>query len=305
LRLLGRTNLPLARLYEGHVNALRLVQRHGTAVQLHAAAERAHSGQLFAVWNTEAPGELPLTLGADGRLAGRKMLCSGAGFVEQALVTVRATLAGTAQLCLVPLTQGTRADLSSWTAGGMRASASGAVDFTGIEVTSAMVVGQPGDYTRQPDFSAGAWRFAAVHCGGVEAVLTALHDHLRHTGRGQDPHQAARFGQAAIAAETARLWCCAAAGRAEATELGQDAAAYTNLARCAVERAALDVLELAQRSVGLSGFLRPHPLERLCRDLATYLRQPGPDRALTEAAAFMLNAPAAPAAPGAMWDDVP
>ncbi len=50
-----------------------------------------------------------------------------------------------------------------------------------------------------------------------------------------------------------------------------------------------DVLERAHRSVGLAGFLSPHPLERLARDLATYLRQPGPDRALTSAAAHVLG----------------
>jgi alkylation response protein AidB-like acyl-CoA dehydrogenase len=197
-----------------------------------------------------------------------------------------------------PGRRGERADLSAWTAQGMRASATGAVDFTGI-AAGGLAIGAPGDYLRQPDFSAGAWRFAAVHCGGAEAVLGALREHLRRTGRGGDPHQAARLGQAAIAAATARLWVEAAARRAEAPGAGPAAAAFVNLARLAVERAALDLLELAQRSVGLAAFLRPNPLERLCRDLATYLRQPAPDRALTEAAAHLL---AAEAEPGEAWD---
>jgi hypothetical protein len=47
----------------------------------------------------------------------------------------------------------------------------------------------------------------------------------------------------------------------------------------------------AQRSVGLQAFLRPNPIERMSRDLATYLRQPGPDRALTDAAAGILAQP--------------
>jgi alkylation response protein AidB-like acyl-CoA dehydrogenase len=181
----------------------------------------------------------------------------------------------------------------------VRASATGAVDFTGLALTPDMAIGVPGDYLRQPDFSAGAWRFAAVQCGGLEAVLGALREHLRRTNRGGDPHQAARLGQAALAAETARLWVDSAALRAEAEPAAADAATYANLARTAVERAALDVLELAQRSVGLGAFLRPNPLERLCRDLATYLRQPAPDRALGVAAADIL---AAEAAPGDLWD---
>ncbi|MBL6080073.1 acyl-CoA dehydrogenase family protein [Belnapia sp. T18] len=300
LRLIGRASLPLGRLYEGHVNALRLVQRHGTPSQARAAAQEARAGLLFAVWNTEVPGE-PLSIDRDGRVMGRKILCSGAGQVARALVTARdaATPEAPPRMLLVPLAQGERTDLSGWTAQGMRASATGAVDLTGIEVGSGMQVGRPGDYGLQPDFSAGAWRFAAVHCGGLEAVLGAMRDHLRRTGRGADPHQAARLGQAAIASGSARLWIEAAALRAEAPDAGMEAVAFVNLARLAVERAALDVMELAQRSVGLNAFLRPNPLERICRDLATYLRQPAPDRALTEAAAHLL---AAEAEPGEVWD---
>jgi alkylation response protein AidB-like acyl-CoA dehydrogenase len=181
-------------------------------------------------------------------------------------------------MVLVPLARDERADLSGWTAQGMRASATGAVDFTGLRVEPSDLIGQPGDYLLQPDFSARAWRFAAVHCGGAGAVLGALREHLRRTGRGAHPNQAARLGQAAIAAETARLWVEAAAARAEAPGAGADAVAHAGLARLAVERAALDVLELAQRYVGLQAFMRPNPIERITRDLATYLRQPAPDR---------------------------
>lgn len=301
LRLVGRASLPLGRLWEGHVNALRLLQRYGAPDQVRAAARDAGTGMLFAVWNTEAPGEAPLAIGPDGRLLGRKVLCSGASHVPRALVTARDAARPEAppRMLLVPLAPGERADLASWTATGMRASATGAVDFTGIRVTPEMVVGAPGDYARQPDFSAGAWRFAAVHCGGIEAVLGALRDHHRRTGRGADPHQAARLGQAAIAAATARLWVEAAAARAEAAHADEHAVAFVNLARLAVERAGLEAVELAQRSVGLQAFLRPHPLERLCRDLGTYLRQPAPDRALAEAAGHVL---AAAAEPGDLWD---
>jgi alkylation response protein AidB-like acyl-CoA dehydrogenase len=213
-------------------------------------------------------------------------------------VNAEAPAGAPTRMVLVPLERDERADLSGWTAQGMRASATGAVDFTGLRVTSEDLIGQPGDYAAEPDFSAGAWRFAAVHCGGIEAVLAALRDHLRRTGRGADPHQAARLGQAAMVAETARLWVEAAAARAEAPDAGTDAVAHVGLARLAVERAALDVLELAQRSVGLGAFMRPNPTERVMRDLATYLRQPAPDRVLTGAAGFVLDATGEP---GDLW----
>jgi alkylation response protein AidB-like acyl-CoA dehydrogenase len=62
-----------------------------------------------------------------------------------------------------------------------------------------------------------------------------------------------------------------------------------NAARVAVERAALEVLEVAERSVGAAGMIEPHPLERLIRDLRTYLRQPNPDKALTETGLALID----------------
>ena len=66
--------------------------------------------------------------------------------------------------------------------------------------------------------------------------------------------------------ETALLWMRAAAPRAEAAEAGVDAVAYVGLARLAVERAALDVIELTQRSLGVAALLRGNPAERIARD---------------------------------------
>jgi alkylation response protein AidB-like acyl-CoA dehydrogenase len=176
----------------------------------------------------------------------------------------------------------------------MRASATGAVDFKGVEVEPVEIVGREGDYERQPWFSAGAWRFAAVQLGGMERLFDLLRRHLQETNRGRDPHQAARLGQAAMAVETARLWVTQAATTAEVpleSRAPEQLVAYVNLARLAVEAAALDLMQLVQRSVGLHAFMRPNPIERISRDLATYLRQPGPDRALTDAASWLLAQP--------------
>lgn len=286
---IGRGSLPLGRLYEGHVNALLLILRYADPSVRDRLAADARAGHLFGVWNTQPePGGLVL----DGStLAGCKSFASGAGWVTRPLVTARLP-DGRQQMLVVDLDPGERADLSAWRVHGMRASATGTLDFTGLRAGPEAFVGQPDDYFRQPFFSAGAWRFVAVQLGGIEAVFDAARAHLRTTGRGGDPHQLARIGEAAIAVETARLFVERAADLAgDASANPDQVVAYVNLARLAVERAGLDVLERAQRSVGLAGFLQAHPLERLSRDLATYLRQPGPDRALTSAAAHVLADP--------------
>ena len=67
--------------------------------------------------------------------------------------------------------------------------------------------------------------------------------------------------------------------------------AAVNLARIAAEAAGFEAMRHAQRALGLSALLRPNPVERHLRDLATYLRQPAADAVLTEAAQHALQAP--------------
>jgi alkylation response protein AidB-like acyl-CoA dehydrogenase len=227
------------------------------------------------------------------RLVGRKILASGAGHIERPLVTATDE-SGRRMMVLPKLRASDRADLSRWKAQGMRASATGTVDFTGVEVDPIEIIGRAGDYEGQPWFSGGAWRFAAVQLGGMERLFDLLRRHLQETNRGRDAHQAARLGRSAMAIETARLWVARAASMTEApldSRAPEQLVAYVNLARLAVEAAALELMQLIQRSVGLQAFLRPNPIERISRDLATYLRQPSPDRALTDAAAWILAQP--------------
>lgn len=48
LRILGRGSLPLGRLYEGHVNAIRLVETYGSVAQRSRMADEARRGALLA-----------------------------------------------------------------------------------------------------------------------------------------------------------------------------------------------------------------------------------------------------------------
>jgi alkylation response protein AidB-like acyl-CoA dehydrogenase len=202
LRSIGRGSLSLGRLYEGHVNAILLITRYGTEEQLAVAARDASAGRLFGVWNTDGRDHLHL---AGTRLVGGKVLASGAGYVERPVVTAH-NQDGDSLMVLLRLTRGERADLSSWRAHGMRASATGSIDLTGLQVSAADVIGGAGDYVRQPTFSTGAWRFAAVQLGGMEALVTQMKRHLVGLDRHCDSLQQARAGEALIAMETAHLW---------------------------------------------------------------------------------------------------
>ncbi len=173
---------------------------------------------------------------------------------------------------------------------GMRAAVTGAVDFTGCETTVEAVLGQAGDYLKEPDFSAGAWRGSAVAFGGLLALIDHAVVQLRTSGRLYSPHCQERIGRAVIARETSRMWVRAAARSAE-DPLADPAyrIATVGLARIAVETACLDSMRLVQRSLGLTAFRQGNHVERICRDLATYLRQPAPDEVLTEAATWFAD----------------
>lgn len=292
LKIIGRGNLSVGRIYEGHINALQLVSAWGTEAQQETAAEDARRGRLFGVWNTEASGDglslAPRGGGRSYRLSGAKTFASGASLVDRVFANA-ALPDGGWQMCLVPLDRiEVKRDEGSWQPLGMRATESLRVDFTGAEVDAEALIGRPGDYTQEPWFSGGAIRFAAVQLGGAEAVAEACRAFVRTQGRGSDPHQAARAGETAALIETGNLWLEGAALRAEAAATApRELVMYAALLRRTVERIGLEVMEHAVRGGGARSLLRPQPLERLVRDLTMYLRQPVPDAVLVKAGQFV------------------
>jgi hypothetical protein len=282
----GQGNLSVGRLLEAHVNALHLIGRYGTAPS---------GDDLYALWVTDPPnGGLRMRRSGDRILLdGGKQFCSAAGYATGALVTARDEN-GETRMLVLKLGIGERVTPLPSPLQGMRAAVTGAVDFTGCETSADAILGAPGDYLREPDFSAGAWRGSAVALGGLIALLDLGITQLCASGRLDSPHTQARLGEALIARETSRLWVESAARIAE--DHHADPAhrvAAVGLARIAVETACLDAMRLMQRSIGLSAFRQGTPIELVCRDLATYLRQPAPDEVLTEAAAWFAGHPEA------------
>ncbi|MBO0906472.1 acyl-CoA dehydrogenase family protein [Jiella sonneratiae] len=293
LRLLaavGRGDLGVGRIFEGHVNALDLVARFGSGAIREAVAEEAGRGALFGVWNTDDV-DAPLRVSGD-RLAGRKSFASGVDGLSFAIVTAPVTTGR--QMFLVRLA-GVAVDRSWWKPLGMKSSGSHVVDFAGVPAEHIEALGRPDDYLKEPWFTGGAVRFAAVQAGGVEAVFDAALAHLRRTGRAGNPHQAHRIGRMGLAVETVRLWRNAAGSALdEALAAGGEGVAAEKLVatangfRSLVEDCAMRVLDEAERAVGAAGFNAPHPLERLVADLRTYLRQPNPDGALAGFAEWLV-----------------
>ncbi|GJG87164.1 hypothetical protein tb265_23450 [Gemmatimonadetes bacterium T265] len=307
----GRADLSAGRLYEGHVDALLLVARFGTATQLARAARRVDRGGMFGVWNTgPADDGVRITPVPGGvRLDGRKTFASGAAHLAGAVVTGMLPDGGW-QMCLVPVgalrrTGDMGIDRAGWRPLGMLGSASYAVDFRGARLPARALLGAPGDYYAQPRFTGGAARFAAVQLGGAERLLDAARGFIRDAGRGDDPYQLARVGEAATLVAGGRAWLRAAADVAEAhaadpaTTDAATVVAHANMTRTAVHELCVRVCELVERSVGARGLLAPHPFARVVRDLLMYLRQPAPDAALADVGRHVL---ARRTRVGALWE---
>jgi alkylation response protein AidB-like acyl-CoA dehydrogenase len=312
LKQIGRANLAVGRIYEGHVNGLQLLQTFGTPDQIDKyASDVRDRHKILGVWNAEARDGVKLVPLGHGkyRLEGAKTFATGCGCVDRPFVG--GTLPnGEWQMCLVSMDEvETAIDPDWWQPAGMKATASYKVDFTGVILDHSELIGQPGDYYRQPWLTAGVVRFAAVQLGGAEALFTAARQFLQTIDRTEDPYQEERFGKMAIGIESGQLWLQSAADRLQhyhpifagnpafTSPSALTLVTYANMVRTAIEQICMETIQLAERSVGTRGLLPPAPIERIVRDLTLYLRQPAFDAALATVGRYALQT----AATDSLW----
>ena len=297
LRRLGRANLSVARLFEGHLNALKLIDLHAAPATGRRLVTRAEAGAVFGIWG--ADGATPVRLHAvdDGsyRLSGAKAFASGLGLVDVALITTPSP-SDPARLQLVAIDAGDqgRQHPEQWTAAAMRATRSGGFVLDDLVVGEGDLVGGPGDYLLEPHFEGGIWRYCAAHIGGAEALVEALRQSLITSGRASDVHQLERLARAAARCEAGRRLVETAAVKVEASRSGTpaeiDAAvAHALVARELVEEACVEVMTLVERSLGVRAHVRGSSIERQRRDLGLFLRQAAPDAKLQRAGRLIVG----------------
>jgi len=277
LRRIGGSHLSLARLYEGHVNAFQLIWTYGDAAQREAVCRYVAEGGWLGVWNAPHPGG-PLAL-ADAEQAfvldGSKAYASGAGLINRPLVTAQHERLG--YVMVWPSCGYQVGAKDEWEMHGMRASVTLPVHYRAAHVDPAEIIGEDNSYHREPHFTAGAWRFLAAQLGAGERLGKLAAQALVRAGRDGDPHQRARMAEVAIALESATQWVECARRAADSDGASEEATHTVRMARLAVEQQLLAVIQRVHRSVGLAAFRRDNPIERIVRDLETYLRQPVPD----------------------------
>ncbi|TDQ00737.1 acyl-CoA dehydrogenase family protein [Labedaea rhizosphaerae] len=256
---LGRADLTVARLAEGHVDAVSI---------LHEAGLTARPGRLYGVWAARSGGTGAVI--RDGALSGTVRFCSGTGSLDRALV---AALADDDKSLLVDVDltdERISRDADAWQAIGMDASDSGDVTFHDLPVGADAVVGPPGFYLERPGFWWGGGGVAAVWWGGCAGVLDRLRAQLAE--REPDEHQLAHLGalHTGLIATRALLADTAAAIDAEPSAEHRD---LVMVCRGAVEVLARDVLDRVPRITGPTALSRDRGFAQALADLQVYVRQ--------------------------------
>jgi alkylation response protein AidB-like acyl-CoA dehydrogenase len=272
---LAGEDLSLARLAEGHTDALAILAELGAAPPT--------AGTRWGVWAAQPPGPGLTARRAGGgwRLDGTKQYCSGARSCTDAVVTATAADGGrlfavsTRDLWPVP---------GTWPATGMAASDTLDVRFADI---AAEPLGGPGSYTGRPGFAHGGAGVAACWYGGARAVGLTLRGAAAERDVG--PHALAHLGAVDVALHTARTALDVAAAEIDADpEDRRDGGRLRALrVRALIEAVATEVMHRVGRALGAGPLCRDEAHSRRVADLTVYLRQHHAERNLAELGALV------------------
>lgn len=288
LMAIGGISLPMARLFEGHVNAVRLIHANGTDDQKSHVFGKVRHGALLGVWGADGPN--PVKLSAEGGLSGQKIFASGIGYVSLAIVTATDE-AEKHQMVLIDTSDPARQSPEDWDVLAMVGSVSGGFDCSSINIASSDTLGTTGAMFQEPDFHGGLWRLCACYAGAMRRIVEDLAAKHASSPQPQDCLNRHRIGQAIICTQTAEYWADAAC---TAAELGGDITTHAAIARVlfareAIEREAVHLFEIAERMGGTATHFRIHDIGRMIRDLRLYLRQAGLDNKLDYAVQLWLK----------------
>ncbi|WP_285415436.1 acyl-CoA dehydrogenase family protein [Pseudomonas sp. efr-133-TYG-5] len=273
----GAHDLGLCKLYEGHTDALAIIEQLGGSPT---------PGSTWGMWAAEPP-NARVTVWPSGHMVtlhGRKAWCSGAAVLSHGLLTAWDDQ-GEQQLVAVALDQpGVSITDQGWQAVGMAATGSVEVVFDGAE---GQAIGNPGDYLGRPGFWQGGIGIAACWYGAARQLGEALRAQCAQRA---EPHALAHLG----AVDTA-LQAAAAMLRFSALHIDahpqDNAELLARRARAVVEQSAEQVLRNVGRALGAGPFCKDRHFARLSADLPVFLRQSHAERDLAALGQWLADSP--------------
>ncbi|MDX6570672.1 MAG: hypothetical protein QOH15_3250 [Gaiellales bacterium] len=258
LERVAAADLSVARLLEGHLDAVAILAEAGRA---------APADAIMGVWAARSANHtLVAARSANGwRITGSKPYASGATTLTHALVTAAAD--GGDRLFLIDTRETVEPLADTWQAVGMRESDSPVVEID-AEIDAGAVVGDAGWYVGRPGFWHGAVGVAACWLGGARAVAAP------HT-RAPSPHALAHLGAVDAQLAAAEALLGAAAQEIDAAPLLGGAAAERRArrVRAIIEATASDTLTRVGRALGAGPLCHDGAHAQRVADLTVYLRQ--------------------------------
>ncbi|MFD3579243.1 acyl-CoA dehydrogenase family protein [Streptomyces sp. NPDC058644] len=263
LTALGRQDLSLARLAEGHLDAAAIL--NDLAHPLPAEGER------WGVWAARppGPGTHATPAGQEWTISGVKPYCSGARSCTHALVTADAD--DGYRLFAVALDHpGARPLEGTWPAIGMAGSDSLEMSFTNVP---ARAVGGVEGYLARPGFQHGGIGVSACWLGGAHAVAAPLYERAA-AGR-LNEHAAAHLGAVDMLLHTAGTVLRRAGDDIDADPLDvrQEARVRSLRVRALTEKVCTEVLDRVGRATGAGPLCHDERHARAVADLTVYVRQ--------------------------------
>jgi alkylation response protein AidB-like acyl-CoA dehydrogenase len=252
-------DLSLARLVEGHVDALAILEEAGL---------EPDPGATYGVWAARQPvGGTTARLTADGWcLTGEKPFCSGSTRIDRALVTAESE--DGYRLFDVPVAE----NVIAVHAVGMADSLSETLDFGGPPVPVHCAVGPPNFYLERPGFWFGATGVAACWYGGARGLVQEV---LRSIGHHPSELVLAELGHAVAHIDLMRRAIDSAAREIDDDPRDRAGTAKRRalVIRHAVHHAAQQVLVHAAATGGARPFCLHAEQAQRVADLYVYLAQ--------------------------------
>jgi hypothetical protein len=262
----GGHDLGLCKLFEGHTDALAIIEQLGGTPT---------PGSTWGMWAAEPP-QARVKVSPAGHMValhGRKAWCSGAAVLSHALLTAW-DAEDQQQLVAVALDQpGVTVTEQGWQAVGMAATGSVEVLFDGAE---AQAIGNPGDYLQRPGFWQGGIGIAACWYGAARQIAEALR---AQCGQRPEPHALAHLGAVDSALQAAADVLRFSALHIDAHP-ADNAELLARRARAVVEQSVEQVMREVGRALGAGPFCKDRHFARLSADLPVFLRQSHAERDL-------------------------
>jgi alkylation response protein AidB-like acyl-CoA dehydrogenase len=263
LATLARQDLSLARIAEAHADARAILAEGG--------GEPRPGLALYGVWAADGPQSRVTAQRCAGywRLEGLKQYCSGATFLDAALVT--AHVGDEVWLFDVELAaSGVEVQPSTWATPALGDTATCPVAFHAVSIPDERRIGTANWYLERPGFWHGAVGPAACWAGGALFLLDALRRPKR-----SDPHALAHWGalEAAGWGMTALLDQAGQEIDADPLDQGSTARRRALMLRHLIERGCTEVLDRFGRATGPALLAFDAGVARQYAGLSLYVRQ--------------------------------